>query len=238
MSFIYGVTGTTALGGDSGGAGAGRSADDARAWCCVLAGLGFKIAAFPFHMWAPDTYEAASTPFVAWLSVAPKAAGFIVDLPAVSRGRRQPRRSSGCRSSSALAGMTIVTGNLMAIPQQNIKRLLAYSGVAHIGYMLIGLAAMSSERRRDGALLSGRVSVREHGRVPRRGGRGAVGAVRRDRRLSRPGAALAAARAGDAGLPAVARRHSVRRRLLGEAVRLPGRRSSAACTAWCSSARC
>jgi NADH-quinone oxidoreductase subunit N len=58
----------------------------------------------------------------------------------------------------------------MAIPQQNVKRMLAYSGIAHIGYMLMGVAAMSAERRRHGALLSGRVSLRQHGRVPRRAG--------------------------------------------------------------------
>src|SRR4029453_9842447 len=108
----------------------------------LLAGLGFKIAAFPFHMWAPDAYEAASTPFVAWLAVAPKAAGFIAIIRLYVEG-------VGAAALvwmpvvAAVAGMTIITGNLMAIPQHNIKRLLAYSGIAHIGYLLIGLAAMS-----------------------------------------------------------------------------------------------
>jgi NADH-quinone oxidoreductase subunit N len=110
----------------------------------VLAGLGFKIAAFPFHMWAPDSYEAASTPFVAWLSVAPKAAGLVVIIRLYVEG------AAGATPPwlpvlAVLAGVTIVAGNLMAIPQQNVKRLLAYSGVAQIGYMLIGLAAMSAE---------------------------------------------------------------------------------------------
>ena len=84
--------------------GAGPSAAACSAWCWCWRGLGFKIAAFPFHMWVPDTYEAASTPFVAWLSVAPKAAGFVVDLPrsiskasgaagaALGAGRRRARR--------------------------------------------------------------------------------------------------------------------------------------------------
>jgi NADH-quinone oxidoreductase subunit N len=109
----------------------------------LLAGLGFKIAAFPFHMWAPDTYEAASTPFVAWLSVAPKAAGFIAIIRLYVEGVG-PSSLIWLPAVSVLAGMTIVTGNLMAIPQQNIKRMLAYSGIAHIGYMLVGLAALSS----------------------------------------------------------------------------------------------
>ncbi len=109
----------------------------------ALAGLGFKIAAVPFHMWVPDTYEAATTPFVAWLSVAPKAAGFVVIFRLYLEG------ASGTALVwvplvSAMAALTIVAGNLMAIPQQNVKRMLAYSGIAHIGYMLMGLAAVSA----------------------------------------------------------------------------------------------
>jgi len=94
-------------------------------------------------MWVPDTYEAASTPFVAWLSVAPKAAGFIV----VFRLYLEGAGSAGLLwvpVLSAMAGLTIVAGNLMAIPQKNVKRMLAYSGIAHIGYMLMGIAAMSA----------------------------------------------------------------------------------------------
>jgi NADH-quinone oxidoreductase subunit N len=109
----------------------------------VLAGVGFKIAAVPFHMWVPDSYEVAATPFVAWLSVAPKAAGFIV----VFRLYLEGAGSAGLLwvpVVSAMAGLTIVAGNLMAIPQVNVKRLLAYSGIAHIGYMLMGVAAMSA----------------------------------------------------------------------------------------------
>ncbi|MDH4063468.1 MAG: NADH-quinone oxidoreductase subunit N [Acidobacteriota bacterium] len=143
MSFMYGVMGTTLL--------AAVPAATAEAHPLmllglglVLAGLGFKIAAFPFHMWAPDSYEAASTPFVAWLSVAPKAAGFVVIIRLYVEGAG-PAALAWVPLLSMLAGVTIVAGNLMAIPQQNVKRLLAYSGVAHIGYMLIGLAAMSAD---------------------------------------------------------------------------------------------
>src|SRR4029078_9096548 len=89
-----------------------------------------------------DTYEAASTPFVAWLSAAPKAAGFLLIFRLYVQGAE---RGAMCgRAATPLEVMTIVAGNLMAIPQQNVKRLLAYSGVAHIGYMLIGVAAMSA----------------------------------------------------------------------------------------------
>jgi len=141
FSFLFGVTGTTLMAPIA----AAMAAGDGLArigLVLVLAGIAFKIAAVPFHMWVPDTYEAASTPFVAWLSVAPKAAGFIVVLRLYLDGAS----STGyiwVPIVSALAGLTIVAGNLMAIPQQNVKRLLAYSGVAHIGYMLIGVAAMS-----------------------------------------------------------------------------------------------
>ena len=146
ISFIFGVTGSTELSAIPGALATGDPMM-LLGMVLLLAGLGFKIAAFPFHMWVPDTYEAGSTPFVAWLVGGAEGRGLHRDLPAVSRGRRRAPRSSGCRSSPALAGMTIIAGNLMAIPQQNVKRLLAYSGIAHIGYMLVGLAAISSQRR-------------------------------------------------------------------------------------------
>ena len=142
MSFVYGITGTTELTAIPGAVAAGHPLM-MLGMGFVLAGIGFKIAAFPFHMWAPDTYEAASTPFVAWLSVAPKAAGFVAIIRLYIEGVG-PAALVWMPMMAWLAGMTIVTGNLMAIPQQNIKRLLAYSGIAHIGYMLLGLAALSS----------------------------------------------------------------------------------------------
>jgi len=142
MSFVYGVTGSTSLAAIPAAMAEG-GALMTLGMALLLAGLGFKIAAFPFHMWAPDAYEAASTPFVAWLSVAPKAAGFIAIIRLYIEGAGSAALI-WMPAVSVLAGMTMVTGNLMAIPQQNIKRLLAYSGIAHIGYMLVGLAAFSS----------------------------------------------------------------------------------------------
>src|SRR5688572_6410899 len=142
MSFIYGATAGTALSLIPAAVRDGQPAV-LLGMGLLLAGLGFKIAAFPFHMWAPDTYEAATTPFVAWLSVAPKTAGFVAIIRIYLEGLGTTAEI-WMPILATLAGMTIVTGNLMAIPQQNIKRLLAYSGVAHIGYMLIGVAAVSS----------------------------------------------------------------------------------------------
>ena len=141
LSFVYGATGTTAL------AGIGPALEAGHPLVLLglglaLAGLGFKIAAVPFHMWVPDSYEAAGTPFVAWLSIAPKAAGFVAILRLYVDGVG-PAMMMWVPAAAGIASVTIVAGNLMAIPQQNIKRLLAYSGVAHIGYLLMGLAAMS-----------------------------------------------------------------------------------------------
>jgi NADH-quinone oxidoreductase subunit N len=142
LSFVYGAAGTTALAGIA-EAEASASPLLLLGLLLAFAGFGFKIAAFPFHMWVPDTYEAASTPFVAWLSVTPKAAGFVALV-------RLYLENTGDRAlwfvpvAVALATVTIVAGNLMALPQQNTKRLLAYSGIAHIGYMLIGIAAASA----------------------------------------------------------------------------------------------
>jgi NADH-quinone oxidoreductase subunit N len=143
LSFVYGIAKTTDL------AGVATALQDGHpllvlGMILTLGGLGFKIAAFPFHMWVPDTYEAASTPFVAWLSVAPKAAGFVVMFRLYLEGVGDPVLL-WVPVTAGLATMTIIAGNLMALPQQNIKRLFAYSGIAHIGYMLVGFAAVSAD---------------------------------------------------------------------------------------------
>jgi NADH-quinone oxidoreductase subunit N len=143
LSFLYGIAGTTELRGIALALATGHPLL-LLGMVLALAGLGFKIAAFPFHMWVPDAYEAASTPFVAWLSVAPKAAGFVVIFRLYLEGVGTPVLL-WVPLAAALATITIVAGNLMAIPQQNIKRLLAYSGIAHIGYMLVGFAAVSAD---------------------------------------------------------------------------------------------
>lgn len=141
LSFLYGATGTTALPAIVRALGTGDPLL-VLGFLLVLAGVGFKIAAVPFHMWVPDTYEAASTPFVAWLSVAPKAAGFAAIFRVFVEGAGD-RAAVWVPFAALLAGVTIVAGNLMALPQTNMKRLLAYSGIAHIGYMLLGVAAVS-----------------------------------------------------------------------------------------------
>jgi len=108
----------------------------------LLTGFGFKIAAFPFQFWVPDTYEGAPTPFVAFLSVAPKIAGFGI-LFRFFFEALEPLAPAWTLYAIWLAALTMIVGNLLALPQRNIKRLLAYSGIAHIGYMLLGLASGS-----------------------------------------------------------------------------------------------
>ncbi|MBC7878866.1 MAG: NADH-quinone oxidoreductase subunit N [Anaerolineales bacterium] len=108
----------------------------------ILVGLGFKVAIVPFHFWVPDVYEGSPTPVAGFLSTASKAAGFavivrffFVAFPAFA--------SSWTFILAALAAVTMTVGNLLALPQTNIKRLLAYSSVAHAGYALIGVVAFS-----------------------------------------------------------------------------------------------
>ena len=117
----------------------------------IVAGFGFKIAAVPFQMWVPDVYEGAPTPVTAYLSVASKAAGFAVLLRVFYTAFGALEGDWGLLfAGMSAASMTI--GNLVAIAQSNIKRMLAYSTVAHAGYMLVALAAVAS-RSADGLTL-------------------------------------------------------------------------------------
>jgi NADH-quinone oxidoreductase subunit N len=140
LSFVYGASGSTSLAAI---AKAPVSPMLMLGLLAALAGLAFKIAAFPFHMWVPDAYEAGPTPFVAWLSVAPKAAGFVTLFRVYFEGVGD-RAGVWAPVAAGLATLTMLAGNLMALPQTNTKRLLAYSGIAQIGYMLVGLAAASA----------------------------------------------------------------------------------------------
>ena len=109
----------------------------------VLAALAFKIAAVPFHMWAPDVYQGAPTPVTAFLSTASKAAGFVA-LMRVFLGPIGMANNAWVSIVVILAAMSMIVGNLLAIPQRDIKRMLAYSGIAQAGYALVGVASVSS----------------------------------------------------------------------------------------------
>ena len=106
----------------------------------VLIALGFKIAAVPFHIWVADVYQGAPTPVTAYLSVGSKAAGFVVLLRVLVPFLMLPQMRA---LLVAIAILTLLYGNLAAIPQTNLKRLLAYSSIAHAGYLLIAVASIS-----------------------------------------------------------------------------------------------
>jgi NADH-quinone oxidoreductase subunit N len=163
MSYLYGLAGTFSfheLGPAiaraleaSGPALAGARLALVAGIVFVAAGVGYKIAAVPFHMWCPDVYEGAPTPFTAFLSVGPKMAGFALALRfflsvfGVHDGT-SPLAGLEAVPWPAVVGVvaaaTMTLGNLVAIAQTNLKRLLAYSSIAHAGYTLMGLAAASS----------------------------------------------------------------------------------------------
>src|SRR5216684_1522795 len=103
----------------------------------VFVALGFKIAAVPFQIWVPDVYQGAPTPVTAYLSVGSKAAGFVVLLRVLRPFLMLPQMQ---RLIVLVALLTLIYGNLAALPQGNLKRLLAYSSIAHAGYLLIGVA--------------------------------------------------------------------------------------------------
>jgi NADH-quinone oxidoreductase subunit N len=124
----------------------------------IIAGFGFKIASVPFQMWAPDVYEGSPTPVTAFLSVASKAAGFAVILRVFYIAFSDVIVSIDWSGVFAvLSALSMSIGNLIAIRQNNVKRLLAYSTVAHAGYLLVGVAAIAarSPDAQDGAGPSG-----------------------------------------------------------------------------------
>jgi NADH-quinone oxidoreductase subunit N len=111
----------------------------------VLVGLGFKIAAFPFQIWVPDVYQGAPTPTTAFLAVGSKAAGFVLLLRVLFTAIPSVVHTHAWANLLiVISGITILYGNLCALPQRNLKRLIGYSGIAHAGYLLLGVAALSA----------------------------------------------------------------------------------------------
>lgn len=108
----------------------------------LLTGLGFKIGAVPFQVWAPDVYQGAPTPTTAFLAIGSKAAGFVLLLRVLFTAIPDVARQWST-ALIVISGLTILYGNLCAIPQRNLKRLLGYSSIAHAGYLLLGVAALS-----------------------------------------------------------------------------------------------
>ncbi len=142
ITWIFGVTGQTNLARITEvlRSGAFDQAPALFGMVLVLVALGFKIAAVPFQIWVPDVYQGAPTPVTAFLSVGSKAAGFVVLLRVLEPFFILPQIQ---RLLIVLAALTLLYGNLAALPQMNLKRLLAYSSIAHAGYLLIGIVSLA-----------------------------------------------------------------------------------------------
>lgn len=141
IALIYGLTGTTNLQSVAlylSGANLTKDPVLLLAMIFLVAGFGFKIAAVPFHMWTPDVYEGAPTAITAFMSIAPKAAGFAV-LVRVFMMALPSLRLDWMVLFYALSVLTMTLGNVVAIAQRNVKRMLAYSSIAHAGYILMGV---------------------------------------------------------------------------------------------------
>jgi NADH-quinone oxidoreductase subunit N len=145
ISLLYGATGTVQL------AGLYRSLDPvavqhdalvALGWLMLAAGLFFKVAAVPFHVWVPDVYVGAPTPVTAWLAVVSKSASFAILLRIFYEGLG-PLKLEWQWVIAVISAATMIWGNLAALTQKNVKRMLAYSSIAHAGYVLIGVLSIS-----------------------------------------------------------------------------------------------
>jgi NADH-quinone oxidoreductase subunit N len=156
FSLLFGLTGTTKLFEirESLAVLDGGTLTLTVATIMIMAGFGYKISAVPFHFWTPDVYEGAPTPITAFLSVGPKAAGFALLIrvfntlftgtDALTASAWQSLEGLPWQEvMAALAAITMTLGNVLAIQQSNVKRLLAYSSIAHAGYILMGIPVLS-----------------------------------------------------------------------------------------------
>ncbi|GAA0319762.1 NADH-quinone oxidoreductase subunit NuoN [Bacillus carboniphilus] len=155
LSYVYGLSGTTNL--REMGQTLPYMADTSYvyllgiAFLMVLVGVAFKIASIPFHMWAPDVYEGAPTPVAAFLSVVSKTAGFVLLIrlalsiftAARSSGETGVVLLDGQTYIGVIAAITMIVGNLIAIRQRSVKRMLAYSSIGHAGYILVAFTSLS-----------------------------------------------------------------------------------------------
>ena len=155
LAFVWGITGTTnidevagILGGIASGA-AALSPGLGMGLAFLMTGVAFKIAAVPFHYWTPDAYQGSPTPVTGYLSVGPKIGAFalIIRLFGDALG---PLAADWNIVIMVLAALTMTLGNLVALAQDNVKRMLAYSSIAHTGYMLVGLRRVRRRARSMG----------------------------------------------------------------------------------------
>jgi len=147
ISFLYGVSGSFDFA--SVGAAIAHSGESGRlavllGMVLVISGMAFKVSIAPFHMWTPDAYEGAPTPVTAYMSVAPKVAGFVI-LIRVLVDVMPSLQVEYTTVFTWLAVLTMAVGNLAAIAQRNIKRMLAYSTIGHVGFVMLGIIAGNAD---------------------------------------------------------------------------------------------
>ena len=145
LAYVWGITGTTRVDGVAAALATAVTHGSiqpglAMGLAFMTAGVAFKMAAVPFHYWTPDAYQGSPTPVTAYLSVGPKIGAFAIALR-LFVGALGPLKADWLPVIIVLAAATMTLGNLVAITQDNVKRMLAYSSIAHTGYILVGLAA-------------------------------------------------------------------------------------------------
>jgi NADH-quinone oxidoreductase subunit N len=149
LAFVWGLTGSTRIGDVATALGqivegqAALSPGLAMGLAFLTTGVAFKIAAVPFHYWTPDAYQGSPTPITGYLSVGPKVGAFAVILRVFAEALG-PLRDEWAIVFFVLAALTMTLGNLVALTQDNVKRMLAYSSIAHTGYMMVGLTAYAA----------------------------------------------------------------------------------------------
>jgi len=152
FAVLYGISGATSFQGIAEGLNAPLLHDGAAivGFVLIVVGFGFKVSAVPFHGWAPDVYQGAPTPVTAFMSVAVKAGAF-AGLLRLLAAASMPAWDLWAPMLTILAVLTMIVGNVLALPQRNLKRMLAYSSIAHAGYLLLGLIAMGQTGSSYGA---------------------------------------------------------------------------------------
>ncbi len=147
VSFLYGITGSlnfVVMGHALGSVGKDASMAVALGLVFLIAGMSFKVSLVPFHMWTPDAYEGAPTPITAFMAVAPKVAGFAI-LVRVVHDALPALQADYTTIFSWLAVLSMAVGNVAAIAQRNIKRMLAYSTIGHVGFVVLGIIAANAD---------------------------------------------------------------------------------------------
>src|SRR5207245_1618618 len=151
-ALAFGATGSTRIADVAAalraGAAPGAGTLLAASVALLASGFAFKVAAVPFHMWVPDVYDGAPAPVTGFMAAGVKAAAFATLVRILVAGYGDPSAALGPHGWRDLivwlALLTMLTGNLLAIPQRSVKRMLAYSSIAHAGYLLVAVASMAS----------------------------------------------------------------------------------------------